>query len=101
MVDYDPYSGNYAGTVVRNNTILGGFASGTAKAGETKGENSAAAIIKYVIIMDRLFASCLTTTLESVLPSVHALGSVIALVVMSANLALSWTIGSRARSATL
>jgi hypothetical protein len=49
MVDYDPFSGSYAGTVVRNNTILGGFAAGTATAGETKGQNFEDAIIKIGI----------------------------------------------------
>lgn len=49
MVDYDPFSGNYSGTVVRNNTIMGGFAAGPAEAGEAKGVNSEDAIIKIGI----------------------------------------------------
>ena len=48
MVDYEPWSGNYTGTVVRNNVILGGFASDPATADETRGENDEDAIIKWV-----------------------------------------------------
>jgi hypothetical protein len=46
MVDYDPFNGNYAGTVVKNNTILGGFAAGTPQVGKTKGQNNKDAIVK-------------------------------------------------------
>ncbi len=46
MVDYDPWNGNYTGTVVRDNVILGGFASDPATPGESKGENDEDAIIK-------------------------------------------------------
>lgn len=46
MVDYDPWSGNYTGTVVQNNIIYGGFASDPAVAGDTKGDNDEDAIIK-------------------------------------------------------
>ncbi|KAI9063337.1 hypothetical protein FKP32DRAFT_1592598 [Trametes sanguinea] len=49
MVDYDPWNGNYTNTVVRNNTIRGGFATDTAEAGETKGVNAEDAIIKIGI----------------------------------------------------
>lgn len=49
MVDFDPFSGDYTGTVVRNNTILGGFATDTQEAGDTKGNNFENAIIKYVV----------------------------------------------------
>lgn len=48
MVDYDPWSGNYLNTIVRDNFIFGGFATDTAVAGETKGENDEDAIIKCV-----------------------------------------------------
>ena len=48
MVDYDPWNGNYTNTVVRNNMIYGGFATGPAMAGATKGENDDDVIIKCV-----------------------------------------------------
>jgi hypothetical protein len=93
MVDYDPFSGNYSGTVVRNNTIMGGFAAGPAEAGEAKGVNSEDAIIKYVVAVDRTSISFLTTISELESLSALALGSVIGLALMSANLARSWTTG--------
>jgi hypothetical protein len=47
MVDYNPFSGDYSGTVVRNNTILGGFASDDEdEVRQTKGENDEDVIIK-------------------------------------------------------
>lgn len=46
MVDFDPWSGNYTGTVVRNNTLLGGFATDEIEAGDTKGNNYEDAIMK-------------------------------------------------------
>lgn len=46
MVDFDPWSGNYTGTVVRNNTLLGGFATDGEEAGDTKGNNYEDAIMK-------------------------------------------------------
>jgi len=50
MVDYDPWSGNYTNTVVRDNTIYGGFASGDPDSPtETKGVNKEDAIIKIGI----------------------------------------------------
>ncbi|KAI1796114.1 hypothetical protein LXA43DRAFT_653957 [Ganoderma leucocontextum] len=49
MVDYDPWNGNYTNTMVRNNMIYGGFATGPAVAGETKGENDDDVIIKIGI----------------------------------------------------
>jgi hypothetical protein len=48
MVDYDPYNGDYTGTVVTNNTIAGGFSTDTPRADETKGADSHDAIIKSV-----------------------------------------------------
>jgi hypothetical protein len=48
MVDYDPWRGNYTETVVRNNTIYGGFATGQPTPGESKGINPEDAIIKLV-----------------------------------------------------
>lgn len=48
MVDYDPFDGDYSGTVVRDNMILGGFATDVEEAGDTKGNNFENAIIKYV-----------------------------------------------------
>lgn len=49
MVDYDPWQGNYTNTIVRNNIILGGFATETPGPGETKGENNEDVIIKIGI----------------------------------------------------
>lgn len=46
MVDINPWGGDYTGTIVRNNRIFGGFASGTEPAGATKGVNIHDAIIK-------------------------------------------------------
>lgn len=51
MVDYDPYSGDYTGTIVTNNTIVGGFSTETAQPGQTKGTNSEDAIIKSVVCL--------------------------------------------------
>ncbi|KAI0331299.1 hypothetical protein GY45DRAFT_1322582 [Cubamyces sp. BRFM 1775] len=49
MVDYDPWSGNYTNTIVRNNIIRGGFATDSAEAGEAKGVNEDDAIVKIGI----------------------------------------------------
>ncbi|KAI0638466.1 pectin lyase fold/virulence factor [Trametes polyzona] len=49
MVDYDPWNGNYTNTIVRNNTIRGGFATETPEGTETKGVNKDDAIIKIGI----------------------------------------------------
>ncbi len=48
MVDVQPWGGNYAGTVVRDNTIMGGFAEHSTSASQKGGENPDNAIIKYV-----------------------------------------------------
>ena len=37
MVDYDPWNGNYTNTIVRDNTILGGFSTDTPQPGEKTG----------------------------------------------------------------
>lgn len=50
MVDYEPWLGDYTGTVVYNNTILGGFADANYTNG-TDGLNVGDAIIKYVLIL--------------------------------------------------
>ena len=47
MVDYDPWSGDFTGTVVRDNVILGGFATDPID-NNTKGNNFENAIIKQV-----------------------------------------------------
>ena len=47
MVDYEPWLGNYTGTTVYNNTILGGFANEDPD-NSSKGVNAEHAIIKYV-----------------------------------------------------
>lgn len=49
MVDYEPFSGDFTGTVVTNNTILGGFATDTEDPGDIKGTNFQDAIIKIGI----------------------------------------------------
>jgi hypothetical protein len=48
MVDYDPWSGDFTGTVVRDNLILGGFATDAIDNNDnnTKGNNFENAIIK-------------------------------------------------------
>ncbi len=46
MVDYDPWNGDYTGTIVRNNNIAGGFSTDQDVAGELKGENKEDVIIK-------------------------------------------------------
>lgn len=55
MVDYLPFSGDYTNTIVRDNTIIGGYSTDTEEAGETKGENNETAIIKYVSCFSLLF----------------------------------------------
>lgn len=49
MVDYEPWKGNYTNTVVRNNTIRGGFATSSELPGEKDGTNTNDVIIKYVL----------------------------------------------------
>ena len=46
MVDYQPWGGDYTGTIVRNNTIVGGFATQPEDGTEQKGENDEDVIIK-------------------------------------------------------
>lgn len=47
MVDYLPWNGNYSNTVVRNNTILGGFADDGKEDSQTKGNDQFDVFIKY------------------------------------------------------
>ncbi|KAJ6536710.1 hypothetical protein DFH09DRAFT_1178561 [Mycena vulgaris] len=49
MVDYLPWKGNYMSTVVRNNTILGGFATTADVDNDQKGTNADDAVIKIGI----------------------------------------------------
>jgi len=49
MVDVNPWNGNYTGTVVQNNTIIGGFATAPAPGGSNKGDNNETAIMKVGI----------------------------------------------------
>ncbi|KZT05565.1 uncharacterized protein LAESUDRAFT_726838 [Laetiporus sulphureus 93-53] len=49
MVDYDPWEGNYTNTIVRNNTILGGFATNNETSGEIYGTNADDVIVKIGI----------------------------------------------------
>lgn len=46
MVDINPWGGNYTGTIVRNNTIMGGFATSPDVDGDNKGDNNETAIMK-------------------------------------------------------
>jgi len=46
MVDVNPWDGNYTGTIVQNNTIIGGFATTPASGGSNKGDNNETAIMK-------------------------------------------------------
>jgi hypothetical protein len=47
MVDFDPWSGNYDGTVVKNNNIVGGLATDSpTSSADSKGTNNQDAIIK-------------------------------------------------------
>jgi len=58
LVDYDPWKGEYTGTVVYNNTIFGGFANENPNH-DSKGANSEHAIIKCVLIACRdLLSQC-------------------------------------------
>ncbi|KAF8318161.1 hypothetical protein DL93DRAFT_2124939 [Clavulina sp. PMI_390] len=50
MVDIDPWGGNYTGVVVRENTIMGGFATSAPEgSGDTDGTNNETAIMKIGI----------------------------------------------------
>jgi hypothetical protein len=49
MVDVLPWNGDYSGTVVRNNTIIGGLATDSRSASQSDGENVDDVIIKFVI----------------------------------------------------
>ncbi|KAI0303982.1 hypothetical protein BC826DRAFT_1128648 [Russula brevipes] len=49
MVDVTPWGGNYSGTVVRNNTIFGGFATDSKSASQKDGENVDDVIVKIGI----------------------------------------------------
>jgi len=49
MVDVEPWGGNYTGTIARNNTILGGFATDSKSATQEDGSNAEDVIIKIGI----------------------------------------------------
>lgn len=49
LVDYNPFDGDYSNTIVRKNTILGGFANDGQNPDDTKGSNFESAIIKIGI----------------------------------------------------
>ncbi|KZT42919.1 hypothetical protein SISSUDRAFT_1014930 [Sistotremastrum suecicum HHB10207 ss-3] len=51
MVDYTPWGGDYTGTIVQNNTIIGGFATSEEIPGDSKGINNQDAMIKVGIAM--------------------------------------------------
>jgi hypothetical protein len=48
MVDVEPWGGNYAGTVVQNNSIVGGLATDSDSAFHEDGQNVNDVIIKSV-----------------------------------------------------
>jgi hypothetical protein len=45
-VDYDPFAGNYTGVMVRNNTIVGGYADTEPSVNPQFANNTENAIIK-------------------------------------------------------
>jgi len=49
LVDFDPFNGSFAGVIVENNTVMGGFADGTPSGNETKGDDEFDAIVKMGI----------------------------------------------------
>lgn len=49
MVDWSPWSGDFTGTIVENNSILGGFATNLTDPSDNEGKNSFDAFIKYVL----------------------------------------------------
>ncbi|KAJ6615617.1 hypothetical protein B0H10DRAFT_2220261 [Mycena sp. CBHHK59/15] len=49
MVDYLPWKGNYTNTIVRNNTIIGGFATSVEVGDDKTGTNADDAVIKIGI----------------------------------------------------
>lgn len=49
LVDVVPWGGNYTGTVVWNNTIIGGFATDSKSASQNDGQNVDDVIIKSVV----------------------------------------------------
>jgi hypothetical protein len=73
MVDYNPWSGNYTGTTVYNNTIMGAFSDETLQAGEKDGTDSHQIMIKYAVCDENgVFVLMLATGLGSLLD--HGLG---------------------------
>lgn len=46
MVDFNPFDGDYTGTIVRDNIIRGGFATTPESPGQTLGDNNETAVIK-------------------------------------------------------
>ncbi|KAJ7849839.1 hypothetical protein B0H14DRAFT_3085987 [Mycena olivaceomarginata] len=49
MVDYQPWKGDFTNTVVRNNTIIGGFATGSDAGSDSLGPNEDDVFIKIAI----------------------------------------------------
>jgi len=83
MVDYNPFSGNYTGVIVTNNTIAGGFADGSPTGSQVKGTNNEDVIIKYVYpVCGGQSVGSFPSELVSLLA--HALGSEISMGKMSA-----------------
>lgn len=60
MVDWAPWGGNYTGTVVRNNLILGGFATSDEEPGDSDGTNAEDVIIKSVFLYTHVLSLFLT-----------------------------------------
>jgi hypothetical protein len=82
MVDVVPWGGNYSGTVVRNNTIIGGFATDSKSSSQNNGQNVDDVIIKFVPF--RYTRSLLTDFIELASPLGLRRGSSTSLVPMSA-----------------
>lgn len=102
MVDVSPYSGDYKGVVVTNNTIAGGFATSSDTGSATKGTNNEDVIIKYgqppFFLMSHEGAD--KNFLESELQSVPEPGSGISTSTTSARAGQCSTTSSLAHSVT-
>jgi hypothetical protein len=62
MVDYDPWHGNYTNTIVRHNTIAGGFATDQPDSPTDQfGTNNEDVIIKFVPFLPNLSIASLNS----------------------------------------
>ncbi|KAH9999978.1 hypothetical protein BJV77DRAFT_1058272 [Russula vinacea] len=74
MVDVVPWGGNYTGTVVRNNTIIGGFATDSRSASQNDGQNVDDVIIKIGIAIGPQRGSSSGTALNNSLTGAFGYG---------------------------